>query len=103
MRAVLFLAMLAAMMLPATAARGPDERGESRRQAVSAHTSQQSGQLRNYRIGVTYKDGVATLAGTVASADQRDTAIRLAKQVNGVTQVECQLAMPGDRPKRDRA
>jgi hypothetical protein len=43
---------------------------------------------------VTYKNGVATLAGTVTDTDQRDTAIRLAKQVKGVKKVECKLEFP---------
>jgi hypothetical protein len=93
MRAVLFLAMLAATLLPATAGGAPTSAEKAAAKRISTHI-QQSGQLRNYRIGVTYKDGVATLAGTVASIEQRDKAIRLAKQVKGVKKIECQLECP---------
>jgi hypothetical protein len=93
MRAVLFLAMLAATALPATADAAPTSAEKAAAKRISSHI-QQSGQLRNYRIGVTYKNGVATLAGTVASTDQRETAIRLAEQVKGVQKVECQLECP---------
>jgi hypothetical protein len=93
MRAVLFLAMLAATALPATAGAAPTNAEKNSAKRISTYI-QQSGQLKNYRIGVTYKNGVATLAGTVTDTDQRDTAIRLAKQVKGVKKVDCQLEFP---------
>lgn len=46
-----------------------------------------SGQLRDYRIGVKYKDGTAALSGTVASQQQLQTALRLTQQMRGVDQV----------------
>jgi hypothetical protein len=90
MRTVVFLAMLAASLLPVTAGAAQTDADKATAQRISTHL-QQSGQLRNYRIGVTYQDGVASLAGTVADADQCNIAIRLAEQVKGVTRVDCQL------------
>ena len=47
----------------------------------------QSGQLTDYRVGVKYEDGVVSLAGTVTSAEQLKTAVRLTEQMYGVKQV----------------
>jgi hypothetical protein len=89
MRSV-FLILLAVALMPANAEAGQGAAEKSTAKQISGHL-QQSGQLRNYRIGVTYQDGVATLAGTVTSAEQRIVAIRLAKEVKGVKRVECKL------------
>jgi BON domain len=93
MRAVLILAMLAATALPLTAGAAQPNADKAAARRISSHL-QQSGQLKNYRIGVTYKDGIASLNGTVASNQQLETAIRLAEQVTGVTKVESKLTCP---------
>jgi hypothetical protein len=54
-----------------------------------------SGQLRDYCIGVKYKDGTAALSGTVANQQQLVTAVRLTKQLNGVDQVVNNLTITG--------
>jgi hypothetical protein len=64
-------------------------------QQIGSHLKQ-SGQLQNYRVGVKYADGVAYLAGNVTSAEQRDLAVQLAQQVDGVTHVVCKLECPSD-------
>lgn len=46
-----------------------------------------SGQLRDYRIGVKYKEGTAALSGTVSNPQQLQTALRLTQQMPGVDQV----------------
>jgi hypothetical protein len=56
-----------------------------------SQTLRQSGQLRNYRIDVSCADGVVDLTGLVASAQQRDAALRLAQGTPGVRQVREQL------------
>jgi hypothetical protein len=94
MRAVVCIALLAAL-LPATSSGAQNDPNKLAARKISNHL-QQSGQLKNYRIGVTYEDGVATLVGTVANAEQRDTAVRLAKQVPGVSRVICQLQHADD-------
>jgi BON domain len=97
MRTVLCLAMLAAVALPATAGAAPTSSEKAAAKRISTHI-QQSGEMRNYRIGVTFKNGIATLNGSVASSEQRDTAIRLAEQIEGVGKVNCQLLCP-EAPK----
>jgi len=52
-----------------------------------AQTLRESGQLKNYRVGVKYEDGVAWLMGSVTSAEQSATAEELARQVEGITHV----------------
>jgi hypothetical protein len=93
MRTFVVLAWLGAALLPTAAATAQSAAEKSTAKQISSHI-EQSGQLRNYRIGVTYQDGVAMLSGTVASAEQRDTALRLAEQVSGVSQVVCRLEYP---------
>jgi hypothetical protein len=93
MRSVLFV-LLAVALVPINARAAQQSAQNSTAKRISNHI-QQSGQLRNYRIGVTYQSGMATLAGTVTSPEQRDAAIRLAKEVNGVKRVDCQLECVG--------
>lgn len=99
MRRVVFLAVLAATLLPA--ATGSAETVAEKRvaQQIGSHLKQ-SGQLQNYRVGVKYHDGVAYLSGSVSSREQRDIAVELAQQVNGVSNVVCKLECPsGAEPK----
>ncbi|MEX2308612.1 MAG: BON domain-containing protein [Pirellulales bacterium] len=95
MRRLVFLVLLGVTLLPATAATAQTAAEKGIAQRISSHL-EESGQLRKYRIGVTYIDGVASLEGTVASAQQRDTAVRLAEQISGVSQVICRLQYPGE-------
>ncbi len=85
-----FCLVLMAVALAAADAGAAQPAGNSTAKRISNHI-QQSGQLQNYRIGVTYKDGVATLAGTVSCPEQRDAAIALTKEVQGVKRVQCKL------------
>lgn len=104
MRAV-FLVLLAVALMPANAGAAQSGAEKSTAKRISNHI-QQSGQLRNYRIGVTYQNGIATLAGTVTNEEQRDRAIALAEQVTGVKQVECKLqcvAAQGESPAKKAA
>jgi hypothetical protein len=55
----------------------------------------QSGQLRCYHIGITVENGTAELRGQVASAAQREDAVRIARQVAGVVQVRDLLVVAG--------
>jgi len=89
MRAV-FLVLLAISLVPAYAGAAQNGAEKSTAKRISDHI-QQSGQLKSYRIGVTYQKGIALLSGTVTSPEQRDAAVRLAKEVNGVKRVECKL------------
>jgi hypothetical protein len=94
----LILVLLTAALMSASAEAAQPTAEKSTAKRISDHI-QQSGQLRNYRIGVTYQNGIATLAGTVTSPEQRDAAVRLAKEIAGVRRVESQLDLvvqPGD-------
>jgi len=95
MRTVLFLGLTAALLLPAAWARGENPAERAMAQHIGSQLKE-SGQLRNYRIGVEYSDGVAKLTGTVTSAQQREAALRLARQIEGVDHVVCKLKVPGE-------
>ena len=109
MRTVVLFALLAVTLLPVTAGAAPSAADKAAARRISRHLHE-SGELRDYRIGVLYHDGVVSLAGTVAGAEQRDTAIRLAKQIKGVKKVNCRLqyasksaADDGSSSRRDRS
>ncbi|TWT36231.1 periplasmic protein [Posidoniimonas corsicana] len=78
------MAAAAALLWPSLAAAGPQEKAMAQNIAQSV---KQSGQLSNYRLGVSYNDGVATLSGTVTDASQAKQAVRIAKGVAGVDKV----------------
>jgi hypothetical protein len=97
MRSVLLFATMAALMLPASLATAETAAEKSMAQQIG-RLLKDSGQLRNYRIGVKYQDGVAWLTGDVASAEQRATAVRLTEQIDGVSHVVCQLECSAAEP-----
>ena len=101
MRSV-FLVLLAVALVPANAGAAQPAAEKSTAKRISNHI-QQSGQLQNYRIGVTFKNGVATIAGTVTSQEQLDSAIRLTKEVDGVQRVECKLECTADPTESNKA
>ena len=94
MRRFVFIALLSALSLPASAARAETPEESAMAQQIGRELKE-SGQLRNYRIGIEYQDGVAVISGTVTSEEQRDAAIRLAQQVQGVSHVVSKLSVPG--------
>ncbi len=100
MRRVLYLALLATTLLPAIAA-SAETPAEKQMAGRIGNQFKKSGQLHNYTIGVSFHDGVASLEGTVTSAEQRNAAIHLAQQVKGVSRVECKLAIAGMRSSSD--
>ncbi|MEN0111605.1 MAG: BON domain-containing protein, partial [Planctomycetota bacterium] len=63
-----------------------------------AESLRESGQLKNYRVGVKYEDGVAWLVGSVTSQEQADTALRLAAEVEGVDHVVNKLEIVAPAP-----
>ena len=62
-----------------------------------ASTLRQSQSLSGYRIEIETKNGQVTLTGSVATKQQRNEAIALAKSVAGVRRVKDQLAVSGDK------
>jgi len=93
MRKLVYLAVLAATLLPALAASAETPAEKNIAQRIGSHLKQ-SGQLQNYRVGVKFHDGTAILAGSVASPEQRDIAMHLAQEVPGVKHVVCKLDCP---------
>ncbi len=81
-------AMLAAMATTAARAQSPEDTAMAQHIASSI---QESGQISNYELGVKYQDGVAWLLGTVTDKQQQQTAVELARGVEGVDQVICRL------------
>lgn len=94
MRSLLLLATLAALLLPCRSATAETAAEKSIAQQIGRQL-ENSGQLRNYRIGVKYQDGVAWLSGNVTDPQQRETAVQLAQQMLGVEHVVCQLECSG--------
>jgi hypothetical protein len=93
MRKVVFLALAAALLLPAANTFADSAANEAFARQIG-QTLKESGELQNYRIGVQYQDGVAKLTGTVTSIEQRDAAVRLAREIAGVEHVVCKLTYP---------
>jgi hypothetical protein len=58
----------------------------------------ESGQLRDYRIGVKYQQGVAWLSGSVTDPQQAATAMQLTKSMPGVQRVVNNLSIAGAVP-----
>lgn len=54
--------------------------------------------LNGQSIQVTTKDGVVLLSGIVATQEQADTAFKIAKAVNGVVDVDTEIAMTNIYP-----
>jgi len=52
-----------------------------------AKTLQESGQLKDYRIGVKYQDGTAWLKGSVKSKQQMSAALKIVFQMPGINRV----------------
>jgi hypothetical protein len=60
-----------------------------------AQNMKESGQLRDYRVGVKYQDGTAWLMGSVTSPEQRKVAERIARNSDGVNRVVNKLEIAG--------
>lgn len=89
-RSIQFVCACALLAVTTAAVQGQSPEDSAMAQHV-AGSIKQSGQLQNYSLGVKYQDGVAWLLGTVASKDQMETAVSLARQVEGVEQVISKL------------
>jgi hypothetical protein len=56
-----------------------------------------SGQLKDYRVGVKYQNGVAWLMGTVTSPQQKTIAEQIARESEGVQRVVSKLEVAGQQ------
>jgi hypothetical protein len=95
MRKLMFHALaVAGLLLPAGAVFAQTTADQAMAQEIGQRLKD-SGRLKNYRIGVKYEDGVAWLSGTTATAAQRDDAVRLTKEMNGISHVVNRLEVAG--------
>lgn len=85
-KAIVCLAIAALAMTPALRAAADAEGDRTAAQAI-AQNMKESGQLKDYRVGVKFQDGVAWLMGSVTSVEQREIAERIANQTAGVGKV----------------
>ncbi|MBX7166488.1 MAG: BON domain-containing protein [Pirellulales bacterium] len=91
-RFILAAALAAAALAPLRAS--ADEQAIAQQIAGRLKTS---GKLQNYKVGVQYNEGTATLEGRVSSVQQMAAALAVAKQQPGVKQVINKLSIaPGD-------
>ncbi|MCH7750797.1 MAG: BON domain-containing protein [Planctomycetes bacterium] len=68
-----------------------------------ANDLKESGRLKDYRVGVKYKDGVAWLMGTVTSRQQKQVAELIVGNCEGVVHVVSKLEIespPNQRPQQ---
>lgn len=85
-----------ATALVGTASRSMADDATNRNMAQQiADNLKQSGELRDYRVGVKYEDGTAWLMGTVTSTEQKIVAERLARRSAGVEKVVSKLTVAG--------
>ena len=71
---------------------------------VIANELKESGRLKDYRVGVKYKDGVAWLSGTVTNQSQKQIAEKLVRNCSGVQHIVSKLEVeqieaPAPEPK----
>jgi hypothetical protein len=96
MRTTFFVACLAlSVMVPTTQVAAQSTQDKAIAQDIGGKLKQ-SGQLKDYRIGVKYKDGVAALSGTVTNREQLVTAVRLTQGMPGVDHVVNNLTIAGN-------
>jgi hypothetical protein len=73
-------------------ANAADDRAAAQHIAENMKTS---GQLKDYRVGVKFQDGVAWLMGTVTSPEQKVIAEQIARETPGVDRIISKLEVTG--------
>jgi len=94
-KAIVCLAIAALALAPALRAAADADSDRTAAQAI-AKNMKESGQLKDYRVGVKFQDGVAWLMGTVTSPEQSEIAERIANQTAGVGKVINKLDVSGE-------
>ena len=95
MRRLTWIAAIAVASLTSTVAVA--ETAEEKAMAHKiARQLKESGELKDYRVGVKYEDGVAWLLGTVRTEQQLSAAIRVAERVRGVDHVVSKMEVTSD-------
>jgi hypothetical protein len=104
MRSFIFGLALAVAIVPWVQVQAADPDSSKKAEQI-ATILQQSGQLKDYRVGVKYEDGVASLMGSVTSPEQKQIAEQLARTCEGVSHVVSRLVVESATqqvsPKRD--
>ncbi len=77
----------------------PDSKAYNEKVAQDIAKALRNARLTGYKIEVEYRGGVATLLGSVPTAQQRDMAAQVTRQVPGVKSVANQLAIKQEAPK----
>ena len=95
-KVILGLAIAVVAWGPASLA-SADAAGDRAAAQQIAQNMKQSGQLRDYRVGVKFQNGVAWLMGSVTSAQQKAIAERIARETDGVERVVSKLEVTGDK------
>jgi hypothetical protein len=91
---MLAVAVVASGPVRYAAADGPGDRVVAQQ---IAENMKLSGQLKDYRVGVKYQNGVAWLMGTVTSPQQKAVAEQIARQSEGVQRVISKLEVTGQQ------
>jgi hypothetical protein len=89
-KVILGLALAAMAWGPATVASADAADDRVAAQQI-AENMKLSGQLKDYRVGVKYQNGVAWLMGSVTSPDQKAIAEQIARESDGVDRVVSKL------------
>lgn len=96
MRRIAF-ALAAALLAIATPTWAADDAANDQQIAQRiADSFKQSGQLKGYSIGVSYKEGVAKLEGWVRNSEQMEKALEITRQAPEVAEVVNDLAVRTD-------
>jgi BON domain len=98
MRRMAFLAVLALSLCGRATHVAAQSAGDKEMAQRIGNYLKDSGQLRDYRIGVKYEDGVAWLSGNVANEQQASAAMRLTQGINGIDHVVNNLSIAGGAP-----
>ncbi len=95
MRSIIFSLTMAIAVTGLAAPTGNAATHDQNLAQVIARDLKQDGRLKDYRVGVKYKDGVAWLTGTVTSAHQKQVAEQIARNSDGVMHVVSKLEVEG--------
>jgi len=99
-KVILGLAIATLAFGPASRASADADDDRAAAQQIAANMKQ-SGQLKDYRVGVKYQNGVAWLMGSVTSSEQKAIAEQIARESDGVERVVSKLQISGAEQPSD--
>ncbi len=86
MRRTLFSLAIAIIAITAVAARADDQQDQAVAQQI-AQILRDSGEMRDYSVGVKYKEGTVWLTGRVSSNQQMQAALSVVSDIEGISQI----------------